>query len=164
MFGWFKKKKHVATVEQIEQDLVRFVLALRGANAEEIGSILACTYYWMTVLEEQNGWNLDYPDLIAGQDPTAVEKIVELLVEVRKRCDPALVTGLMVWLHTFRATTIPHLRLKGREMWAQLMRGMPHVDDGATAFQLFVGVQVNLSNAGRIPQNLLPSSPSGNGP
>jgi hypothetical protein len=62
----------------------------------------------------------------------------------------------MVWLHSIRSSETPEIRVRGREMWAELERGIPHADDGADGFRL-LGVNLDIDGAERIPENLTPT-------
>lgn len=156
MFGWLKRKAQIAATSAMRADVDRFILALRGADPHEVGGVLACTYHWMHKLNELYGWDLRQPYVVDSQDPAVAIKINRLLREVQQR-QQVLAPGLMVWLHTVRATQTPELRVTGREMWTLLLRGSPHLREGAEMFALY-GMQLDRSRAGQVPDNLVSST------
>jgi hypothetical protein len=153
MFGWLKRKAQIASVNAMATDIDRFVMGLRGASAEEIGGILASTYHWMEFLERKFGWNLDHPDLVIANDLFASMTVGKCARRIQGK-EPAMATGLMVWLHTLRASGTPELRLRGRELWSQLNRGAEHVQRGAGMFKTMIGLELDLRCQGRVPRNL----------
>lgn len=153
MLGWLKRKVQIASINAMGADIDRFLLGLRGASAEEIGGILACTYHWMGFLERKFGWNLDHPDLVMMQDIGASMMVGKCARHIQAK-EPALATGLLVWLHTLRASSTPELRLRGRELWSQLTRGAAHIHRGADMAKAILGVDMDLSCRGRVPTNL----------
>lgn len=71
-----------------------------------------------------------------------------------------MATGLMVWLHSIRASQTPEIRVRGREMWAELRRGIPYARAVATDFQAYVGMVLKIDGVERIPENLWPENVS----
>jgi len=123
----------------------------------EIGGVLALACHWRAKLEKHFGWNLDDPDLVIVSDIACAMKVRRMINEVQEK-EPTTAAGLMVWLHTLRATQTPEVRPKAREMWAQLQRGLPYVEEAAETLQIVTGHVVQTKGAERIPQNLRPTS------
>jgi hypothetical protein len=160
MFGWLKRRIQMAVVNSFDQDIDRFISGLKGAGDSEVGAIVACATHWRNVLEAQFGWDLDHPDLVvAAQDIGAAMKLNRMIREVQQS-EPAMAVGLMVWLHSVRASQTPEIRLRGREMWAELERGIPHAYDGAEGFRIVGGMNLNIEGVERIPENLAPAGGS----
>jgi hypothetical protein len=157
MFGWLKRQVQVAVANSFDQDIDRFIRGLKGAGDSEVGAVVACAAHWRNTLEAQFGWNLDHPGLVAAvQDVGAAMKLNRMIREVQKR-EPAMAVGLMVWLHSVRASQTPEIRLRGREMWAELERGIPHSYSDAEGYELVGGVRLNIDGVDRIPENLAPA-------
>ena len=55
-----------------------------------------------------------------------INRIVRQFNKMRRPSDAA---GAMVWSYSLRCLNVPELRPLGREMWAQLSRGLPHVEE-----------------------------------
>jgi len=159
MFGWLKRKAQLKIISTMEQDINRFIMGLKGASPPEVGMVVVFANHWRNVLERQFNWNLDHPDLVAATDIVAALRLNRMIREVQKK-DAAKAAGLMVWLHTIRASETPEIRLLGREMWAQLSRGIPHTEQAADGvFQVF-GVFMDTTGIDRVPENLRPCPPS----
>lgn len=87
-------------------------------------------------------------------------KLNRLIQQYQRDGAPILAAGVMVWLHSARAILQPELRLTGREMWRELVRGWPHIEDAA-ALLLDSGVTekalaIILDESRFIPTPLLP--------
>ena len=159
MFGWLKRKVQISSLNAIEEDLDRFLLGLKGSDSSELGLIVAVASHWRNRLETEFGWNLDYPDTVEAQDPTAPLKLVKMIRQNQMgRNDPMnlMAAGLMVWIHTLRASARPELRLKGREMWGELCRGIPHADSAVSIIAQHHGLHIDAHGAERVPDNLQP--------
>ena len=46
--------------------------------------------------------------------------------------------------------------MRGREMWAELERGIPYACSAADDFRAVLGMSLNIEGFSRIPQNLAP--------
>jgi hypothetical protein len=155
MLNWLKRRAQIAVIDAGQQDIDRFIEGLRGASSTEVGTVLACGYHWMWQLQREFDWNLMEPDRVVLSDPAAQMTLNQLIRSVQRK-EPAMAVGLMIWLHTLRAANIPELRYSGRRMWKQLLRGAPHVYDGAYCFRLVAGVDLDLRFNGLGPDFLSP--------
>ncbi len=153
MFGWLKRRMEMRFTAAMENDIRRFVAGLRGASAEEIGLLLLIANHWRRILEQEFGWNLDHPELIPAKHPAAAWHVNRMIQKVQKQ-NPAMASGLMVWLHTLRASDVPEIRLAGRELWGQLHRGMPHVRQASLDTRDLFGVALDPEGCGRYPEYL----------
>jgi hypothetical protein len=156
MFGWLKRRAQIKFARMMIEDIERFNAGLRGISNEEMGAILAQAYHWMHALEREFGRDLENPDLTAAAHPEAAITVNRLIREMQKR-NQSLAPGLMVWLHSLRASDVPEVREHGRAMWGQLLRGEPHVVSGADSFRTF-GMALDISARGRRPTNLVAHS------
>jgi hypothetical protein len=153
MFGWLKRKAQLKIIASMEQDISRFIAGLKGASAQEVGMIVLGANHWRNVLESKFGWNLDHPDIVAMRDIGAAVTLNGMIRDVQK-VNPAMAPGLMVWLHSVRASQTPEIRALGREMWSQLARGIPHVEETAHGLVAHLGVRLDPNGYDRMPENL----------
>lgn len=156
MFGWLKRRAQMKFARMMIDDIERFNAGLRGISDEEMGAILAQTYHWMGVLENEYNCDLEHPDLFAATRPEAAITVNHMIRQIQKR-NQALAPGLMVWLHSLRASSVPEVREHGRAMWKELQRGEAHLRSGADSFGVF-GMPLDISARGRWPTNLVTHS------
>lgn len=62
----------------------------------------------------------------------------------------------MVWLHTFRSAARLELRSLGREMWKELERGFPYIEESAMLFWELTGRKLDIDGATSFPIGLTP--------
>ena len=74
----------------------------------------------------------------------------------KKKNNPIAASALMVWAHTARAGIRLELRSLGRELWRELSRGFPHVDEAAASFKALSGRSLNIEGAKQFPKGLTP--------
>ena len=153
MFGWLKRKAELKIISTMEEDINRLILGLKGGSPSEVGMVVVFTNHWRNVLEKQFNWNLDHPDLVALAEIGVAFRINRMARTVQKE-EPATAAGLMVWLHTIRASETPEIRVLGREMWAQLARGIPYAEEAADGIFHVFGIRLNTTGVQRIPTNL----------
>jgi hypothetical protein len=123
-------------------------------TAQEVAGLVVFAAHWRNALEEGFGWDLDHPDFVAVQDIGAATRLNRMIRDVQKQ-EPVMAAGLMVWLHSVRASQTPEVRSRGREMWAELERGMDYAYSAAVDLRA-LGLQLNTKGLDRMPQNLLP--------
>lgn len=103
-----------------KKDIERFISILKGLDDEEIFSL----YRFIQDAETE----ILCKCLVDIRDPfLAIEKNDSLVFDIYKlvkkeQANPALASGLSVWLFTVRAALNPELRYLGKEMWAQIGR------------------------------------------
>ena len=52
-------------------------------------------------------------------------RLVSLIKQFQKMGQPSDALGVWVWLHSVRALNVPEIRIFGRQMWKELVRGFP---------------------------------------
>ena len=156
MLSWFKRKAQKKITATFEDEINRFILGLQGGSASEVGSIVAVANHCRNHLEKIYGWNLDYPNLVAQADFVAAVTLRRMIGELQEQ-NSVLVPGLMVWLHSIRASQTAEIRVRGRAMWAQLSRGIPHAVQAASEMSSLTGVIIDVVGVGRVPLNLGPN-------
>lgn len=155
MFGWLKRKAQFSIIKQMEDDLDRFLVSIRGTDAHDIGTVMAIATHWRHIFK-YHGVNLLEPIAAEQKQIFLCREINKLITTSQKNNKPEFASGLMVWLHTVRAATTPEIRLKGRMLWGELRRGFPHVEDGALLVHQLTGVSLETDGYSQIPQDLNP--------
>jgi hypothetical protein len=169
VFNWLRRKVQVASVESARQDLRRYLDFLAGADPEEIAMIVVAAE-----LERRNLFTASFRgDHTAGLIESAItdESIGEFTAEApylatrrlqvhQREGNPTWAAGMTVWVHTLRVYRWPELRLMGRAMWKELMRGHPAV--GPAISNLGAAGLSNIeTDCLRVPETLRPSEEPG---
>lgn len=154
MLGWFKRKVELASIKASEQDIDRFIASLRGANLDELSVIVALATHWRNTFEK-DGIDLLDPVTAEQRSPLIGLQLNRMIKDLQKD-NPLFAVGLMVWLHTIRAASIPEVRYKGRMMWAELSKGFNGAYEAGRDLAQLAGIQLNLSSPELIPEGLEP--------
>ena len=128
------------------KELKSFVENLRAADGSELGMVVACATNWRHELR-QDGWDLLAPSLCLATDPMITFRLIKAIQKLQHDDRPELAVGLMVWVHTLRALTRLQLRSLGRDMWRELSRGFPHVDEAAVGAFAIMGTKFDTRNS-----------------
>lgn len=120
----------------MKNDIVRFVASLKGIDDEEISTILVVANILRLNLTEMGkippaAMDFSIPrvgDLSLKCDMCPIT-LVSAIKQFQGMNQPSDALGVMIWLHSVRALNVPELRIIGREMWEELSRGFPYVDD-----------------------------------
>lgn len=136
MFGWIKKRVLNASTGSKRNDMERFISGLKGADSNELAMLL--------VLGNSTRLRLIEQDLIP---PGALDYSIPRVGDIGIKCDmcpiqingyikqaekqetQSLAAACMIWLHSVRALNDPELRFLGQEMWDELSRGFPNIED-----------------------------------
>ena len=129
--NWMKKKVRDAGYKSALDDIERYLLALKGLDDREVAQLLAvATFMRLKFIElgklSDEILNFEVPEAVHAQ---AQYMIGTATRDFQSRNDKACAGGTMVWLHSLRAQGYPELRLKGREMWAELQRGFEYAQE-----------------------------------
>jgi hypothetical protein len=153
MLGWIKRKVQIASLKSQNEDIDRFIAGVRGADALQVGMIVAVATTHRNVLLSK-GINLLDPIEAMERHPFFLLQLGGFIRDVQKRNRPEEAPGWMVWLHTIRAAITPELRFKGRILWKELARGFPCVEDAAHDLFVLGGLTLNVEGYGAIPEGL----------
>ena len=144
VFGWLRKKVKNAAVDSQRDDLTRFVESLRGQSSSELAAlILVATVVRLTVdsrtlpIALLEGLSNNPDDLLS---PVLLTRLIK---DLQRQGSLPQAAGAMIWLHSARAILQPELRLLGRQMWAELVRGIPHVNDARLDLMSLTGQQID---------------------
>jgi len=103
---------------------------LRGQSDEEIGLLLALGTLIRLNLESEGKLPkqvLDF-EIDVGEHAQYQIFVSNLVRQFQKLNQPTDAAGTMIWLHSLRSQGYPELRIKGRELWSELVRGFPYVE------------------------------------
>lgn len=144
-------------------EIESFVTSLRGMDDAEIGPVLImasstrCSLIVAKVVTKEFFEGADLSSDSAIMVPLTLNRLVQ---QHQRDGVPVLATGAMVWLHSSRAMLTPPLRLLGRQMWAELMRGAPHVEEAADLLRMAgateQAIAIIIAEAAFVPPPLTP--------
>ena len=132
-------------------ELEEFVVGLRSANSMELALFLV----FATVVRHnwaKRGFDFLHPAVCLAQDPTLPLLVRTRIRQLEKYGRLQEAEANSIWLHTLRSTEDLTLRAVGRDMWAELRRGFPHVEQIAATW--FSPGAVNLDGYDVIPDGL----------
>jgi hypothetical protein len=146
LFGWAKRKLEVASASAMKDDIGRFIAGLRGADDYEIGSMIVLANSLRIKLlnmgkipEAALDFSIPRDDDTQLQCDLCSVTLANAIKQFQKMGQPTDAFSAMVWLHSVRALNIPEIRGLGREMWGQLSRGFPYVDEPLWEMKGLVG-------------------------
>ena len=139
--GWIKRKISEASYKLALKDIERFLLILKGQDNNDKAMLLAIATVIRINLRNSGQLPQAILNLEASESDHAnaqifVANLVKLYQKIDQKADAA---GAMVWLHSLRCQGYPELRLKGREVWAELSKGFPLVPDSLTEMLALTG-------------------------
>lgn len=137
--SWLANKIGGWATKVQQKELTDFVQRMRALDGSELGMILAMATHQRHLLERAKGWNLLSPSLLADQPENFALVLNQTIQQLQREGKPHVAVGVMAWLHSIRAVQSPDLRQLGRDMWAQLARGMPFCEESAASFSLVAG-------------------------
>ncbi|PPR71689.1 MAG: hypothetical protein CFH03_01938 [Alphaproteobacteria bacterium MarineAlpha3_Bin2] len=130
---WLLGKVSSRALDSSTKEVDKFVTALKGLGDRDLGAIVAIA----TVLRI----NFESHDILArdvfgdGTLPSTETlgryqlEINRLSRQFRKMGLASDATAAMIWSYTLRCLNVPELRPLGVEMWVELKRGFPHVEE-----------------------------------
>lgn len=133
--------------------MIRFVAGLRGADHWEIGSMLVIANVLRLNLidmgkipEAALDFSIPRDDDTQMQCDLCSVTLASAVTQFQKMGQPSDACGVMIWLHSVRALNSPELRGLGRDLWGELLRGFPFVDEPLRDMKKLIGY--------RLPTNL----------
>lgn len=121
-----KIKSFIANTSSAEIDT--FIQSLRGLSDEEISLLLAESYIaratciHIGILPSEAFTNDDIGD---GKELSKISYVLSKVIrDQQKQGKLNTAAALMIWLHSARSMLTPEIRIKGREMWGELSRGL----------------------------------------
>ncbi len=130
---WLTDMMHGRALSAGSREVDKFVRGLRAMDARDMGAIVAIATAIRVNLETHG---VIPEDVFQDTDLPSVEALGILQMKINKVSRqftklglPSDTAGAMVWSYSLRCLNVPELRPLGREMWAELRRGFPHVKD-----------------------------------
>ena len=128
-----------------------FLERLRAMNSDELGLPLAVTLDAATMALDERGIDVFDPFAAIAVDPSASLYFSQMVGQLQKMGRHVLAPGPMVWTHTLRATMNHRVRELVREIWAELLRGVPHAEDARHQLLDLFGMWPDLDRLGDVP-------------
>ncbi len=130
---WFFGKVGDQALSSGAKEIEKFNAGLKAMSDEDIGTLIAVA----TVIRINFETNDVIPEGVFAEGPLpSVDAIGRYQLRINKVARQFRKMGLetdsggaMVWSYTLRCLNVPELRPLGVEMWSQLRRGFPHVED-----------------------------------
>ncbi len=130
---WFFGKVRDQALSSGAKEIEKFNAGLKAMSDEDIGTLIAVA----TVIRINFETNDVIPEGVFAEGPLpSVDAIGSYQLRINKVARQFRKMGLgtdsggaMVWSYTLRCLNVPELRPLGVEMWSQLRRGFPHVED-----------------------------------
>lgn len=144
MFKWLAQKAGDAAMRSQEKELLTFIQSLKGMTQDEIAGLLVPATRQRLMLPEHG---VSLTDFLDGGNPDGCAayaiRIGSFIRDFQKSGDLAAAGAMMIWVHSVRAVLSPPLRIHGKAIWAELMRGFPDV---GAAWMGFLGAGLPLEN------------------
>lgn len=143
------------------KDLKTFVRSLRRMDDAKVGFVVASAADFRHRLMEQHGIDLSDPAKAAAENSTLMFDFTKeaFTLQRKKKVQEAAVLG--VWVHSLRVALRSELRELGREMWAELERGFPHVEKAVADFKEQFGTEMQIEGADDFPAGMTPRPKDG---
>lgn len=154
--GWFLNKFNQWANKTQLKEMTSFVESLKAMDGTEIGFVLANATHIRHGLEAQGHVLLD-PMCYTAINPGFTLTLSRTVIDLQKDKQFSDAAAFMVWVHTLRAANTLSLRQQGRNMWAELSRGFPHVPHAASELSLLTGKQVVFKDFDSYPLGLTPT-------
>ncbi len=130
---WFLGKVGTRALESSTKEVKKFVFALQCMGDKDLGSIVAIATVLRINFESHGVLARDvFGDGALPSTGTLGGyqlEINRLSRQFRKMGLASDAAAAMVWSYTLRCLNVPELRPFGLEMWAELKRGFPHVEE-----------------------------------
>jgi len=130
---WFLDKVGSRALDASTREVEKLVTALKGMGDKDLGAIVAIATVLRVNFESHDVLAID----VFGDSPLpSAEDLGRYQLEINRLSRQFRKMGLasdaaaaMVWSYTLRCLNVPELRPLGLEMWVELKRGFPHVED-----------------------------------
>jgi hypothetical protein len=124
-----------AVYRSYERDLNEVIARIKGMDAAEIGLVLAVAADVRNAVPVLNETLFDLHAL-AGPDSMMLPlQMSQRIQELQRQKLFVAAAAWMVWLHTVHAAQHQQLRYLAKQMWGELERGFPYVEDCAQEFE-----------------------------
>jgi len=153
--GVFKNLFDRWALKKQKKELTAFTSNLQAVDGPELGLVVAIATHLRHQLEI-DGHNILDPINYFSIRPEFPYFLSTTIIQFQKERRTQEAAGLMIWLHTFRSAARLELRALGRNMWKELERGFPYVEEGAAGYRVMMGIDLNVEGAESFPLGLTP--------
>lgn len=153
--GWFSRIFNTWAADTQRKEMADFIDLLRAMDGTELGLVVAVATHFRHELEADGHKPMD-PILYTRQNPWFCHLLSSTAITCQKKGRLQDAASLMIWLHTARASLRLELRSLGRELWKQLERGFPYVEEAALSYRIFSGTELNIEDATEFPIGFTP--------
>jgi hypothetical protein len=155
--GWFTQKVDKWESDQQRAEMADFVARLKAMDGAEIGNVVAVATHFRHSLEDDGHDPMD-PIAYVAVNPGFLLFLSTTANRLKKQRKEQEAAAFMIWTNTARAGARLELRGLGREMWRELSRGFPHVEEAARDFRFRTGIGLNIVDAEQFPLGLTPEA------
>jgi len=153
--GFFSTKVLKWSINEQRKEIDSFVEILKSLDGAELGHIVALATDIRHRLELEGHIIID-PIIYLKTNPKFTVTLIHVYQELQKHNKMQEASGVMVWVHTFRAAAILELRGLGRSVWRELERGFPHIDSSADGYYMLTNIKLDIEGANSFPKGLTP--------
>lgn len=153
--GWLSRKVDHWASDKQREELASFVSNLKAMDGAEIGYVLAIATHIRHGMEG-DGHNVMDPIVYTAQNPTFALYLSRMIIGAQGQGRNQEAAALMIWLHTMRAGIRLELRSLARELWSQLERGFPFVQQAVLGGLPIAARHPNVSGANEFPAGFTP--------
>lgn len=148
---------HKLAVKRGKKELQEFIDKLKVIDSDSIGMVVAWATHYKNQLE-QDGHKVSDPIVYCSINPFFSLELSTYIKELQNTGRLQDAAALMVWLHTIRGAGMGclELRVLGREMWKELERGFPYVEERKFALEELLGEPVNIEGYQEFPKGFAP--------
>ena len=154
--GWLASRFNRWASDKQQGELTSFIANLRAMDGAEIGYVLAIATHIRHGMQG-DGHNVMDPIVYSAQNPTFALYLSRMIVGAQKQGRNVEAAALMIWLHTMRAGIRIELRTLGRELWSQLERGFPFVEQAVAGGLPIAATRPNVTDASQFPAGFTPT-------
>ena len=134
---WLFGKIQTRALGTSTREVEKFVAALQGMGDKDLGAIVAIATVLRINFESHD---VLVRDVFGDGALPSVETLGKYQLEINRLSRQFGKMGLasdaaaaMIWSYTLRCLNVPELRPLGLDMWTELKRGFPHVEEALKA-------------------------------
>lgn len=140
------------------KDLVTFLGTLRRMDDAQVGFIVASATDVRNRLAELHNIDLMDPVQANADNPKLMFEFTTQIFNLQRKKKVQEAAVLSIWVHTLRVVLRPELRDLCIEMWAELARGFPHIQQAVADFKDQSGMEMKTAGADGFPAGMNPKS------
>jgi hypothetical protein len=140
----------------MRRQMETFLTRLEGMDGDEVGGVVLMALDISSQFKKTTSADLFEPAICVENNASLIVQLSARAEKMEREGQPMLAVGLAVWVHTLRAMTEGDLRGLGRQVWGELERGFPHVEQAKDDMLKTIGLDIDLSDFGKFPTGLTP--------